>query len=175
MGGTRGIGLKIVHRLREVLSPQSVITLTARSESKGSDARASVESAVPQGAKVEVKELDITDSASIEAFTRSLERLDVLICNAGFAYKMADPTPFPEQAEVTNRVNYTGTKNVVLSLLPLVKKSGCPGGGRVVVVSSTAGQLEGARKVSSGIKVRVTFVYCYALRLNRVCDWAGLG
>jgi carbonyl reductase 1 len=43
--------------------------------------------------------------------------------------------PFAEQAEVTNRVNYNGTKNVSNALLPLLRPHA-----RVVNVSSLMGK-----------------------------------
>ena len=164
VGGTRGIGLKIVHRLREVLSPKSVIYLTARSAAKGEEARKTVEAAVPEGARIEVKELDITDSASVDAFANGLEALDVAVCNAGFAFKMTDTTAFAEQAQVTNQINYFGTKNVILATLPLIKRS--QAGRRIVLVSSTAGQLKGAKKVSKEMKVSSSG-YCISIPSTR--------
>lgn len=52
------------------------------------------------------------------------------------AYKVASTAPFIEQATNTVRTNFTGTLNVTRALLPLVRP-----GGRIVMVSSTAGRL----------------------------------
>lgn len=158
VGGTRGIGKKIVHRLREALSAESKIVLTARKVVDGEKARAEVEECVVAGPSIDVMELDISKLASIKRFTNGLANIDILVCNAGFAYKMADKTPFDEQARVTTDINYSGTKNVILSLLPLLEKSEV--GGRVVCVSSFAGQLQGARSVSTKVKV------CRSLRIS---------
>jgi len=62
--------------------------------------------------------------------------LDVLINNAAIAYKRASTAPFIEQATNTLKTNFTGTLNVTRALLPLVRS-----GGRIVMVSSTAGKL----------------------------------
>ncbi|EGW12318.1 Carbonyl reductase [NADPH] 1 [Cricetulus griseus] len=56
--------------------------------------------------------------------------LDVLISNAGIAFKNDDPTPFYIQAEVTMKTNFFGTQDVSIELLPLIKPKG-----RVVNVS----------------------------------------
>ncbi|EPQ04638.1 Carbonyl reductase [NADPH] 1 [Myotis brandtii] len=57
--------------------------------------------------------------------------LDVLVNNAGIAFKVNDPTPFHIQAEVTMKTNFFGTRDVCTELLPLMKPQG-----RVVNVSS---------------------------------------
>ena len=62
--------------------------------------------------------------------------IDVLINNAAMAYKVASTAPFIEQATNTVQTNFTGTLNVTRALLPLVRA-----GGRIVMVSSTAGRL----------------------------------
>ena len=62
------------------------------------------------------------------------EGIDVLINNAGMAFKQDSMEPFGVQAEVTNRVNFFGTLNVCEELFPLLKKHA-----RVVSVSSSAG------------------------------------
>jgi len=49
-------------------------------------------------------------------------------------FQNAATEPFEEQAEVTNRVNYFGTKNVSNALIPLLRPHA-----RVVNVSSLMG------------------------------------
>lgn len=63
--------------------------------------------------------------------------LDVLINNAGIAYKRASTVPFIEQATNTLRTNFTSTMNVTRSLLPLMRPNS-----RVVMVSSDLGKLK---------------------------------
>jgi len=62
--------------------------------------------------------------------------LDVLVNNAGFAFKGSAPEPRPVQARETCRVNYDGTKLVLGELAPLLRP-----GGRVVNVGSMAGSI----------------------------------
>jgi len=83
-------------------------------------------------------QLDIVDNGSIDKFSQHLEKeyggIDILVNNAGIAAK---GDAFDEHiARNTIGTNYFGTLNVLLKLLPLVKKNG-----RVVNVSSSAGKL----------------------------------
>lgn len=62
--------------------------------------------------------------------------LDVLVNNAGIAFKNSATDPFSVQAEVTCRVNFFATMNVCNELFPLLRPHG-----RVVNVSSSAGKV----------------------------------
>mmetsp|Transcript_23962 Transcript_23962/g.35173 ORF Transcript_23962/g.35173 Transcript_23962/m.35173 type:complete len:325 (+) Transcript_23962:38-1012(+) len=163
-GANRGIGLKIVHRMCEVLasSPKSTVMLSSRSLESATAAVQSIRSAmnhtaVPSEVNLVPRRLDISNQASISELVGAVEsefgRLDILINNAGIAYKMADSTPFPQQARSTIDVNYYGTKNTTIAFLPLLRRSVLDGGGRVVSVSSTSGQLKGS-SVSEVIQCR---------------------
>jgi carbonyl reductase 1 len=85
-------------------------------------------------------QLDICDKSSIQRLRDSLMKnhggLDVLVNNAGIAFKQASPAPFSEQVAVTNRTNFTGTLDVCRILFPILKPHA-----RVVNVSSQAGLL----------------------------------
>ncbi|CAG7830206.1 unnamed protein product, partial [Allacma fusca] len=77
---------------------------------------------------------------SIKAFRKYLESthggIDVLVNNAGTAYKNNATEPFGEQAENTVRVNFLATLNVCNELFPLLRKHA-----RVAHVSSSLGHL----------------------------------
>jgi NADP-dependent 3-hydroxy acid dehydrogenase YdfG len=80
--------------------------------------------------------LDVTDAASVEAFAAALDRLDVLVNNAGGSF---DAAPVAE-ADLdswarTFDVNVLGTVRLTKALLPALRASGR---GDVVFVSSTA-------------------------------------
>jgi NADP-dependent 3-hydroxy acid dehydrogenase YdfG len=82
-------------------------------------------------------ELDVTDPASVEAFCAQLERVDVLVNNAGGAF---DANPVAD-ADLdswarTYEVNVLGTVRLTKALLPALRASGA---GDVVFVGSTAG------------------------------------
>jgi NADP-dependent 3-hydroxy acid dehydrogenase YdfG len=81
--------------------------------------------------------LDVTDPSSVEAFTAALDRVDVLVNNAGGAF---DAAPVAE-ADLdswarTYEVNVLGTVRVTKALLPALRASGA---GDVLFVGSTAG------------------------------------
>ena len=82
-------------------------------------------------------ELDVTDDASVASFAAGLERVDVLVNNAGGAF---DAAPVAE-ADLDSwsrsfEVNVLGTVRVTTALLPALRASGA---GDVVFVGSTAG------------------------------------
>mmetsp|Transcript_24040 Transcript_24040/g.32947 ORF Transcript_24040/g.32947 Transcript_24040/m.32947 type:complete len:274 (-) Transcript_24040:123-944(-) len=135
-GSNKGIGLAIVKGLCAAAEEGWKIYLTSRDEKRGQEAIASLGS---QRVTPVFHQLDIQDEKSVNKLAEDLkeEGIDILINNAGFAYKNAATEPFSEQAEVTNDINYFGTLRVSLALLPLLKK-----GGKVVNIGSQAGLLK---------------------------------
>ncbi|XP_023652347.2 carbonyl reductase [NADPH] 1 [Paramormyrops kingsleyae] len=129
-GSNKGIGLAVVRAMCKQFPGD--VYLTARDVSRGT---AAVESLKAEGLHPLFHQLDITDSASVRVARDFLKEkyggLDVLINNAGIAFKMADRTPFGIQAEVTLRTNFFATRDFCNEFLPIIKP-----GGRVVNVSS---------------------------------------
>ncbi|XP_049730778.1 carbonyl reductase [NADPH] 1-like [Elephas maximus indicus] len=129
-GANKGIGFAIARELCRQFSGD--VVLTARDEARG---RAAVQQLQAEGLSPRFHQLDIDDLQSIRALRDFLRReygeLNVLVNNAGIAFKRADPTPFHIQAEVTLKTNFFGTRDVCTALLPLIKPQG-----RVVNVSS---------------------------------------
>jgi carbonyl reductase 1 len=84
--------------------------------------------------------LDINDEKSIAELKNYLVDkyggLDVLVNNAGIAYKVAATDPFAEQAKNTVATNFFGTMKVCDALFPILKPHA-----RVVNVSSSCGYL----------------------------------
>src|SRR3954468_14413822 len=81
--------------------------------------------------------LDVTDPSSVEAFAAALDRVDVLVNNAGGSF---DGLPVAD-ADLdswarTYDVNVLGTVRVTKALLPALRAAGA---GDVVFVGSTAG------------------------------------
>ncbi|XP_006104247.1 carbonyl reductase [NADPH] 1 [Myotis lucifugus] len=129
-GGNKGIGFAITRDLCRQFSGD--VVLTARDAARG---RAAVQQLQAEGLSPRFHQLDINDLQSIRALRDFLRKeyggLDVLVNNAGIAFKVNDPTPFHIQAEVTMKTNFFGTRDVCTELLPLMKPQG-----RVVNVSS---------------------------------------
>jgi len=134
-GGNKGIGLAVVKKLCE--SFDGLVYLTSRNETLG---RAAVEELNKIGLRPEYAQLDIDNAESIEHFHNFIKDkhggLDVLVNNAGIAYKVASTEPIGVQASHTCRVNYFGTLAVCSRLFPLLRDHG-----RVVNMSSSCGWL----------------------------------
>jgi len=130
-GSNKGIGLAIVRGLCK--SFDGDVYLTSRDETRGREAVRQLEEA--EGLAPKYHQLDICDPESVrrlrDSMTSRYGGIDVLVNNAGMAFKNADQTPFGQQAEVTVRTNYLGTVTACDELVPLVRS-----GGRVVNVSS---------------------------------------
>ncbi|XP_063303470.1 carbonyl reductase [NADPH] 1-like [Pelobates fuscus] len=129
-GGNKGVGLAVVKALCKQF--RGDVYLTARNPKLGEEAVKALEK---EGLSPHFHQLDITDLPSIQALRDFLKDkyggIDVLINNAGIAFKGADTTPFGIQAEVTMKTNFYGTRDICKELLPLIKPHG-----RVVNVSS---------------------------------------
>ncbi|XP_062584744.1 carbonyl reductase [NADPH] 1-like [Saccostrea cucullata] len=129
-GSNKGIGYAIVRGLCKQFDGD--VYLTARNEELGKQAVKSLNS---EGLSPKFHQLDITDQASIDRLRDFLKTtyggLDVLVNNAGIAYKQESTAPFSEQVEVTIKTNYFGTLAVCDALIPLLRPQA-----RVVNVSS---------------------------------------
>jgi NADP-dependent 3-hydroxy acid dehydrogenase YdfG len=80
--------------------------------------------------------LDVTDPSSVAAFAGALDRVDVLVNNAGGAFDAAQVADADLDAWTrAYEVNVLGTVRMTKALLPLLRSTG---GGDVVFVSSTA-------------------------------------
>eukprot|EP00066_Takifugu_rubripes_P002200 XP_003963969.1 PREDICTED: carbonyl reductase [NADPH] 1 [Takifugu rubripes] len=132
-GSNKGIGLAIVKELCRQF--QGVVYITARDVGRGRNA---VESLASEGLTAMFQQLDINDGKSITTaaayFKEKYGGVDVLVNNAAIAFKVADTTPFPVQAEETLKTNFFATRDMLTQFLPLIKA-----GGRVVNVSSFVG------------------------------------
>lgn len=131
-GANKGIGFAIVKGLCKAGFSGDVI-LTARNEKLGKEA---IDSLKAEGfQKVLFHQLDICNQRSSMTLKTFLEKnyggLDVLINNAGMAFKANATEPFGEQAEVTMHTNFWGTLWVCHALFPILRANA-----RVVNVSS---------------------------------------
>ena len=134
-GSNKGIGLAIVRGLCKQFKGD--VYLTSRDVQRGKEAVTLLEG---EGLSPKYHQLDITSLESVESLKKFvLEKyggIDVLVNNAGIAYKQASTAPVLEQATVTSNCNFTGTLNMMQAFVPIVKTHG-----RVVNVSSMAGAL----------------------------------
>jgi NAD(P)-dependent dehydrogenase (short-subunit alcohol dehydrogenase family) len=141
-GGNKGIGFETCRQLAQ----QGVkVLLGARSSEKGTTAAQKLRD---EGLDVEAVVLDVTDPLQIEKVRKhiadSYGRLDILVNNAGT--KHPEEPLFESSVEMisstalraTFDVNFFGTVQVTMALLPLLKKSVA---GRIVNVSSMLASL----------------------------------
>ncbi|KAL5011368.1 hypothetical protein ScPMuIL_009919 [Solemya velum] len=147
-GANKGIGFAIVRALCKKFDGD--VILTARNVDLGKKAVSQLEQ---EGLTPKFHQLDLLDRASIERTKSFLQSeyggLDVLVNNAGVAYKVAATEPFAEQAEVSVRVNFRGTLDVCEVLFPLLRDHA-----RVVHVSSMGSKMA-IDRCSDDVKRRV--------------------
>lgn len=97
------------------------------------------EAATAAGVEVQVRQLDVTDQASIErcvaAVVEEHGRLDALVNNAGAAYVATVETGDPTEFRACVEVNFFGVVQTTRAALPHLRAAG----GRVVTVSSVGG------------------------------------
>lgn len=134
-GGNKGIGLGIVRSLCKQFDGK--VYLTSRDVERGNEA---VRILQDEGLHPLFHQLDILDTKSIQNlrdyFLEKYGGIDVLVNNAGIAFKVSSTEPVSHQAKVTVRTNYWGTKEVCDILFPILKP-----GARVVNMSSSCGFL----------------------------------
>lgn len=134
-GANKGIGFAIAREL--CMKFDGNVYLTARNSEFGETAVAALKK---DGYNPRFHQLDITDQDSVIKFAVFLREtfggLDVLVNNAGVAFKINSSTPFGEQAENTIRTNYMGTVSICKALFPLLRPHA-----RVVNISSSCGML----------------------------------
>ncbi len=140
-GGSRGIGRAVSLRLAE--AGAHVAINYARDEEAAAEVARAAEQA---GAQALAARADVRRRAEAEALATAVierfGRLDILICNAG----VWEGAPVEEMSEeLWERaidVNLKGTWTVCRAAVPQMKRQGY---GRIVIVSSTAGQRGEAR------------------------------
>ncbi|KPM41159.1 hypothetical protein AK830_g5429 [Neonectria ditissima] len=134
-GSNSGIGLAAAQEMLKFGLTHLIIAV--RSASKGEIAAATLRNAHPNS-KIEVWEVDMISSASVQAFAKrcgELNQLDIAILNAGISKPGWVLTP--DGHEQVFQVNYLYTALLAILLLPLIKakrSSGVPG--RLCIVSS---------------------------------------
>jgi NADP-dependent 3-hydroxy acid dehydrogenase YdfG len=156
-GASSGIGAATAERLAAdgfsvVLAARRIDRLTALAERIGGRA----------------VQLDVTDPASVEALAAGLDRVDVLVNNAGGAF---DAAPVAE-ADLdswtrTYDVNVLGTVRVTKALLPALIASGA---GDLVFVGSTAGLISYEGGASYTAAKHGVHTLAETLRLELVYD-----
>lgn len=135
-GGSRGIGRAVVEVFAEV--GMNVVINYERDERAASEA---VRAAEKHGVGASAVAADVRSIAGAEALAREaidrFGRLDVVVCNAG-VWRGAPVESISEELwDDVIDINLKGTWTVCRAAVPELKRRG---GGRIIIVSSTAGQ-----------------------------------
>ncbi|QHC24700.1 SDR family oxidoreductase [Streptomyces sp. GS7] len=128
-GTSSGIGLAAA--VTAARSGWHVIA-TMRDTAKAGALLAAAEEA---GVAVDVRALDVTDPASVEACLAGLDRLDALVNNAGAGHVGTLEQESVEDVRAVMEVNFFGVLHVTKAALPLLRASK----GRVLTVTSVGG------------------------------------
>jgi NAD(P)-dependent dehydrogenase (short-subunit alcohol dehydrogenase family) len=128
-GTSSGIGLATA-----VAAAQSGwhVVATMRDTAK---AAALLSAAEEASVSVDVRALDVTDPASVAACLAGLDRLDVLVNNAGAGHLGTLEQETVEDVRAVMEVNFFGVLHVTKAALPMLRESQ----GRVVTVTSVGG------------------------------------
>lgn len=170
-GANRGLGKEVC---RQLLHSGHRVILTSRRE----DGRATAEE-LSDGARTRVRweQLDVSDVASINAFTDRLQAddvtLDYLVNNAGIHYDSYQNTLDADFAiaEEAFLVNTLGPWRLTQALYPLLRKGG---GGRVVNVSSASGSFEHSWPGTPAYAVTKAALNMLTLKLSHDLKEAGI-
>ena len=135
-GGSRGIG-KAVVELFARLGAHAVVNYA----SDAAAAEAVVETVKGNGRRAIAFKADVSKSADahrlIQATLEQFKRIDILVCSAGIWEGDAIESMTDEMWDTTIDVNLKGTWSVCKAVAPHMKQQGA---GKIVIVSSTAGQ-----------------------------------
>lgn len=138
-GANKGIGFETARQLAR----EGVYVILASRD--GAQGTAAAQRISDEGNGAEAVVLDVTDTATIEAAARSIEkkhgRLDILVNNAGIMVDAFDKAPSEQGLDLWRRTFDTNLFGVVATtnaFLPLIRKSA---NGRIVNVSSILGSM----------------------------------
>lgn len=135
-GGSRGIGRAVVNRFAEMGT--NLVVNYCRDETAAKDA---VEAAQAMGVKAIAVQADVSKIGDAERLVQEaieeFEQIDFLICNAGIWIGAPVEEISDKLWDTTSEINLKGTWTVCRAAVPFMKQRGF---GRIVIVSSTAGQ-----------------------------------
>ena len=163
-GANRGIGREVA---RLLASRGCQVVVTARNPSTAEEAASAIRKETP-GATVSARSLDVDSDASVAQAADRLEkewgRLDVLINNAGILLDWHDSIlELPiERFQETWTTNALGPLRVTRAFLPALRRSPS---GRVINVSSAAGQLSAMRAWAPAYSVSKTALNAVTVQL----------
>ncbi|MCA1564969.1 MAG: SDR family oxidoreductase [Acidobacteria bacterium] len=137
-GGSRGIGRAIAERLAEA---GARVTISYQNDETAAAETASAITRQYQSEALAIRSNVCDMSGAEQLINTTIEkfgRLDIVVCNAGIWEGAAVEDISEELWDRVIDVNLKGTWTVCRAAVPLLKRQG--EGGRIVIISSTAGQ-----------------------------------
>ena len=129
-GSNKGIGLAIVRGLCKQFKGD--VYLTSRDEQRGKEAIALLEG---EGLSPKYHQLDIKDVDSVDTLKKFIIEkyggIDVLVNNAGIAFRHSSTASPLEQASMSVETNFDGLVNMMRAFAPITNSHG-----RIVLVSA---------------------------------------
>ncbi|KIM93447.1 hypothetical protein OIDMADRAFT_173217 [Oidiodendron maius Zn] len=155
-GSNTGVGYAAALKYVELRA--STVILGVRSMEKGETAKAKMEKATGRKGVVEVWELDMASSKSIDAFAHradTLSKVDAVVLNAGVVPKTFRQSE--EGWEMNIQVNTLGTALLAILLIPKLRASGTTDSPSHLTVVSSTGHLDIRMKLED--KSRLLYKY----------------
>ena len=134
-GGNQGLGRALVEGLAAGLSPADRVLLTGRRPEAVHAAALEVAAAMPHGARVEPRVLDVRDPVAIDALATDLGEIDIVFSNA--TARMSPQEDPADQVDAVAETNNLATTRVLRAFGHRLRP-----GGRLIVVASALGTLE---------------------------------
>jgi carbonyl reductase 1 len=134
-GGNQGLGRAIVEGLAGGMSPADRVLLTGRRAEAVRAAAADVAAAVPHGARIEPRVLDVRDPLAIDALAADLGEIDIVFSNA--TARMSPDEDPADQVDAVAETNNLATTRILRAFGPRLRP-----GGRLIIVASALGTLE---------------------------------
>lgn len=135
-GGSRGIGRAVCELLADLGS--SVVVNYANNEKAAEDTVEAVRSRGVDAVAVRANVAELSEAQElVEATIARFQRIDILVCSAGIWEGAAVHEITEELWDRTININLKGTWTVCRAVVPFMKRQGS---GKIVIVSSTAGQ-----------------------------------
>jgi NAD(P)-dependent dehydrogenase (short-subunit alcohol dehydrogenase family) len=136
-GANQGIGYALAEGLAARWGPEDLVLLTGRNPARVAEAAARAAAAPATAARVEGRQLDVTDAGAVARMAAALAEdggIDVVVSNA--TARITPDRPQEQQADEFIDVANGGTHAMLRSFGPVVRR-----GGRLIVVASSLGTL----------------------------------
>ncbi|WP_327002112.1 SDR family NAD(P)-dependent oxidoreductase [Dactylosporangium sp. NBC_01737] len=134
-GANQGLGRALAEGLAAGMSTADRVVLTGRRPDAVHAAAAAIAAAVPHGARIEPRVLDVRDGPAIDALAADLGGVDIVFSNA--AARMGRDDRPVDQVDAVAETNNLATTRVLRAFGPRLRP-----GGRLIVVASALGTLD---------------------------------